>query len=275
LTAAETTAAFGLAGEAAIGIRQYQHDGSMFDTALNGARGAELGVAAAEMARAGLSGPRGVLDGQWGVLRVMAGGPAEQLTDNLGTRWEFADTALKPFASCRFTHGPIAALRDARLDHRLVQAVEISTFRQSIDVSDRPAPQNRSDAILSHQTAAAMALLGKSMLPRDYDALDDQVVMLAGRVRVTHDPALDHEYPARWPHHIVVTLDNGARVTLDSAHPPHADAVLSRAKFRALAEPVLGAQATERIVALVQRLENLPDLRPLFDLLHFNRPEVG
>jgi len=275
LGAAETAAAFGLAGEAAIGIRQYQHDGSMLDTALNGARGAELGVAATEMAKAGLSGPRGVLDGQWGVLRVMAGGPAEQLTDNLGTRWEFADTALKPFASCRFTHGPVAALRAARLDYRLVKEIEISTFGQSIDVSDRPAPRNRAEAILSHQTAAAMALLGKSMLPHDYDVVDDQVVMLAGRIRVRHDPALDHEYPARWPHRIVVTLDDGARVTLDSAHPPDADAALTLAKFRALAEPVLGAEPAESIVALVQRLESLPDLRPLFDLLHTDRAEVG
>jgi 2-methylcitrate dehydratase PrpD len=271
--AAETTAALGLAGEAAIGIRQYQHDGSMLDTALNGARGAELGVSAAEMAKAGLSGPIGVLDGQWGVLRVMAGGPAEGLTENLGTRWEFADTVLKPFASCRFTHGPVAALRAAGLDHRLIAAVEISTFRQSIDVSDRPAPRNRAEAILSHQTAAAMVLLGKPILPRDYDRLDDGVARLASRVQVRHDPALDQEYPARWPHRIVVTLDDGAQVILDSAHPPHADATLTHAKFRALAGPVLGAQAAERVVALIQRLESLPNLRPLFDLLHANALE--
>jgi 2-methylcitrate dehydratase PrpD len=274
LSAAETAAAFGLAGEAAIGIRQYQHDGSMLDTALNGARGAELGVAAAELAEAGLSGPRGVLDGQWGVLRVMAGGSPEHLTDNLGKRWEFADTALKPFASCRFTHGPVDVLRKAGLDARRVKAVEIATFRQSIDVSDRPVQRNRAEAILSHQIAAAMALLGKSMLPSDYDKLDDRVVALAGRVQVRHDPALDRDYPASWPHRVVVTLEDGAQINLDSVNPPHADPALTRAKFRALAAPVLGAPQAERIITLIERLDSLSDLRPLLGLLHASHAEA-
>ncbi len=267
LDEAQTTGAFGLAGEAAIGIRQYQQDGSMFDTALNGARGAELGVAAVDMASAGLAGPRGILDGQWGLLRVMAGGAAERLTEGLGSRWEFADTSLKPFASCRFTHGPVAALRAARLDHRQVRAVEIATFRQSIDVSDRPRPRNRAEAILSQQAAAAMVLLGKPVLPRDFDELDDQVRRLAERVHVRHDPALDREYPGRWPHRIVVTLDSGKRVKLDSEFPPQADAALTRAKFRALAGPVLGARPADELAAVVDRLEQLPALDPLLRLL--------
>src|SRR6266478_3239916 len=44
LDAAGTTAAIALAGEAAIGFRQYQEDGSMLDTALNAARGVESSI---------------------------------------------------------------------------------------------------------------------------------------------------------------------------------------------------------------------------------------
>ena len=84
LDASRTAAALGLAGEAAIGLRQYQDDGSMLDTALNGARGAELGVMAAAFAAAGAAGPRGVLDGRWGLLKVMSGGSAAALTADLG-----------------------------------------------------------------------------------------------------------------------------------------------------------------------------------------------
>lgn len=267
-----TGAALGLAGEAAVGIRQYQHDGSMLDTALNGARGAELGVVAAEMAAAGLAGPRSVLDGRWGILRVMAGTAAEPLTDGLGTRWEFADTSLKPYASCRFTHGPVAALREARLDHAKVRSVEISTFRQSIDVADRPAPQGRAEEILSHQLAAAMALLGRDILPHDFDRLDERTRTLARHVQVRHDPALDRDYPARWPHRIVVTLEDGSRITLDSASPPRADSRSVRAKFRALATPVLGARHADALVAVVDEIERLPTIQPLLVLL---RPDLA
>jgi len=267
LDASRTAAALGLAGEAAIGLRQYQEDGSMLDTALNGARGAELGVSAAAFAASGVAGPRGVLDGRWGVLKVMHGGPAEALTAELGHRWEFAETSIKPFASCRFTHGPVAALRAAKLDPRRVRAVEIATFRTSVEVADRPQPRDRMEAILSHQFAAALALFDRPILIRELEAPDAAVRALADRVKVRHDPELDAAYPARWPHRIVVTLDGGERVELYSDMPPAADAAQVRAKFRALASPVFGAERADAIIDAVAEIERLPDLQPLFRLL--------
>ncbi|OGA48387.1 MAG: hypothetical protein A3G24_27605 [Betaproteobacteria bacterium RIFCSPLOWO2_12_FULL_62_13] len=38
-------------------------------------------------------------------------------------------------------------------------------------------------------------------------------------------------------------------------------------KFRLIATSVLGAKKTERVIALVQRLETLPDVRELVDAL--------
>src|SRR5438132_13570535 len=98
----------------------------MLDTALNGARGAELGVTAAAFAGRGVAGPRAVLDGRWGVLQVMRGGSAAALTAALGERWEFADTKVKLFASCRFTLGPFAALHSARLDPMVISHDDIA-----------------------------------------------------------------------------------------------------------------------------------------------------
>ena len=270
-----TAGALGLAGEAAIGLRQYQQDGSMLDSALNGARGAELGVVAAEFAEAGASGPRGVLDGSFGVLKVMGKGAADSLAQDLGKRWEFANTALKPYASCRFTHGPVEVLQAAKLDHRQIESVEVTTFRTSIDVADRPDPRDRLEAILSHQAAAALALLGRAVVPQDLDPLDAPARALAGRVRVIHDPALDAAYPRRWPHRIVVAMRDGRRVTLESDLPPAADRATIIAKFRALAAPVLGAARAEEIVGAVARLESLPDLGPLLRPLHGGLAEAA
>src|SRR5438132_8446121 len=151
----------------------------MLDTALNGARGAELGVTAAAFAGRGVAGPRGVLDGRWGVLQVMRGGSAAALTAALGERWEFADTKVKLFASCRFTHGPVAALHAARLDPQDIASIEIATFRASVEVSDRPRPRDRKEAILSHQLAAALALLGRAIVPHELEAPDTSVRALA------------------------------------------------------------------------------------------------
>jgi len=273
--AVRTTAALGLAGEAAIGLRQYQDDGSMLDTALNGARGAELGVTAAAFAASGAAGPRGVLDGRWGILKVMRGGPAASVTADLGERWEFADTKLKPYASCRFTHGPVAALRAARLDPQSIASVEIVTFRASVEVSDRPQPRDRMEAILSHQLAAALALLDRPILPRELEAPDATVRALAARVHVRHDPALDAAYPDRWPHRIIVSMQTGERVVLTSDYPPAADGALIRGKFRALATPVLGGVNVDAIIGVIHDLEHQPDVQALLRLLRHEWAEAA
>jgi 2-methylcitrate dehydratase PrpD len=271
LDAAATTAAIALAGEAAIGFRQYQQDGSMLNTALNAARGSESGVGAAEMAAAGLSGPPGILDGRWGVIKIMGGGDPASVAKDLGTHWEFRDTVLKPYSSCRFTHGPVDVLRASGLDPAAIEHLEIATFRTSCDVSDRPDPRNEFDAILSHQLAAALALLRRPILPATYRALDGTARDLAARVSVRHDPSLDAQYPARWPHRLTVSLKDGSIRVLLSDQPPAAGRAAARAKFLALASPVLGAERAGAVAAMVAVLEILPDTSGLTRLLRPDR----
>jgi 2-methylcitrate dehydratase PrpD len=273
--AKRATATLTLAGGAAIGFRQYQDDGSMIDTALNGARGAEAGVAAAAFAAAGQSGPGGILDGRWGVLNVTQGDSASGVTDDLGRRWEFANTRAKPYASCRFTHGPLAALQAAKLDPGGIEAIEIATFRTSFEVSNRPKPRDRTEAILSHQLAAALAILGRQIVPDELQAPDEQVRALADLVRVRHDPALDALYPAKWPHRIAVWLRNGERVELVSDQPPSADSAQIRAKFHTLAAPVFGVSRTGAIVAAVDELPRTADVQSLVDLLVLEHAEAA
>jgi 2-methylcitrate dehydratase PrpD len=247
----------------------------MLNTALNAARGSESGVGAAEMAAAGLSGPPGILDGRGGVIKIMGGGDPASVAKELGTHWEFRDTVLKPYSSCRFTHGPVDVLRASDLDPAVIEHLEIATFRTSCDVSDRPDPRNEFDAILSHQLAAALALLRRPILPATYRALDGTARDLAARVSVRHDPSLDAQYPARWPHRLTVSLKDGSIRVLLSDQPPAADRAAARAKFLALASPVLGAERAGAVAAMVAVLEILPDTSGLTRLLRPNRASAA
>ena len=272
--------AFGLAGEGAAGLRQYQVDGSMGDTSLDGARAAQTGVVSVQLRTAGLKGPRGILDGPWGFCRVMASHPdLERLDHDLGARYEFAATGLKPFPSCRFTHGPLEALLHLRAQHgidpRDVEEVTIATFKQSIEVSDKPEIRGRFDAILSHQFTAALALLtGNVTLDGMEDAslANPELRALAGRVHVVHDEELERWYPARCPARVTIRLRDGRRLTALSedspggaSHPLSADLVAS--KFRTLAAPVLGPAQAERMIESVWSLEGVTDLRTLRPLM--------
>jgi 2-methylcitrate dehydratase PrpD len=271
-----TADALGLAGEAAAGLRQYQVDGSMLDTSLNAARAAQTGVTAVALQRAGLAGPHGILDGEWGVCRVMSSEPdLTRLERDIGSTYEFSATALKPYPSCRFTHGPIAVLLALRHEHRFqpsdVDAIEIATFRESISVSDQPEIGTRLDAILSHQYNAALALIDGGIALESFDEekrSNAQLLALAKRVRVVFDPALQEMYPAKWPHRVSVTLNDGRRLKAQSDNPPGGvDAPLAWAevveKFTVLAVPRLGAEAARRTAALLASLEDQANLAHL------------
>lgn len=274
------SAGLALAGEGAAGLRQHQVDGSIAGSALNGARAARLGVEAAQLALAGLTGPQQILEGRFGLFRMLAGsGDARAIEDGLGTHYRFADTSLKPYPTCRFTHGPIAALRALARAHDIrvadVESIEIATFRQSIEVSDRPQIRTRSDAILSHQYALALALT------RERITLDDlgdsarsreDVRALCARVRVVHDPQLDEQYPTRWPHRLTLFCAGNRTLRAESAFPPGGpqdplseESVV--AKFESLAIPVLGVEAARQVRAAVATLESAQDVKAFVRLL--------
>jgi 2-methylcitrate dehydratase PrpD len=272
--------AFGLAGAGAAGLRQYQVDGSMADTSLDGARAAHTGVVAAELRRHGLAGPRAILDGRFGFCQVTSPrADLDRLDRDLGVAWEWPATGLKPFPTCRFTHGPAEVLLRLRAEAGIAGAdvarVTIATFKQSVEVSDKPEVRSRFDAILSHQWTAALAL-GRGRVDLaglDGPALADPALRdLATRVQVAHDPGLDPAYPARWPHAVTIVLRDGRRLAARSEAPPGgADRPLAdeavEAKFSSLAGPVLGAERAARLADAVRALDALPDVRRLTPLL--------
>jgi 2-methylcitrate dehydratase PrpD len=98
---------------------------------------------------------------------------------------------------------------------------------------------------------------------------------LAERVHVRYDPALDAAYPARWPHRIIVSMETGERVLLESDRPPAADRAQIRAKFRALAAPIFGSANADAVIGVVDDLERLPDVQPLLRLLRRGLAEAA
>jgi 2-methylcitrate dehydratase PrpD len=251
LDADAITGALGHGGGGASGLRQYQEDGVLADSALNGARASAWGVRAAALARAGVHGPDGILDGAHGFFTVMCPSPDLDLLsgeDGDGV----LQVSLKPYPSCRFTHGPVHVLRRLRTEAAIVpedvEQVIIETFRQSMDVSDKPIVASRSDAILSHQYAAACMLANGAVTLDDFEEparTDADRLALAARVSVRHAPTLEALYPAQWPHRVTLHLRDGRTSTGMSDQPPgspdepmHTAEV--EAKFLSLAAPVLG-----------------------------------
>ena len=75
---------------------------------------AHCGVAAADLARHGLTGPPTVLEGRFGFLQAFCGDRAhpDAVVRGLGTDWELPRVVFKPYPCNHFTHAGVdAALR--------------------------------------------------------------------------------------------------------------------------------------------------------------------
>src|SRR5438128_1982759 len=92
--------AFGIVGSQAAGIIEYLADGS-WPKRLHPGWVSHAGVIAAQLARAGFTGPATVLEGQHGLYAAFAGGHDASrlgaLLETLGKTWELEELTLKPY----------------------------------------------------------------------------------------------------------------------------------------------------------------------------------
>jgi ABC-type transport system substrate-binding protein len=85
-------------------------------------------VRAALSAERGVSGPKGSLDGRFGVCGIYEKGDPAVVADGLGTRFDNEVFTFKKFSTCACGHGPIQAALDLVAEHDIA-AEEIAAVR--------------------------------------------------------------------------------------------------------------------------------------------------
>ena len=174
---------------------------------------AHAGVAAALMARAGLSGPPTALEGRYGLLPSLLGDAArlDVIGAGLGSEWHLPTVDFKRYPANGFTHAAIDAVSSLRKAGLLAEDVDavtlavagpcVRTIGQPIERKRRPA--SMFDAQRSGPFVIAAALLGRSrrgLGVEDFDParlVDARYLELMDRVEVVADPAFDAVYPRR------------------------------------------------------------------------------
>jgi 2-methylcitrate dehydratase PrpD len=268
--------AFALAGTQAAGLK------SSFGTMakpLHAGRAAQNGLLAALLARGGFTGNPEILEVEQGFARTHGAprlDPARLAS--LDGRFLITDTLFKYHASCYLTHAAIEAAARLRKQHGLlsgeIEAVEIRGSEGCVGVCDIAEPATGLEGKFSLRATAAMALLGDDT--RDTAAFSDGRMRDANlqrmRDRVTFVPLAG--LPATRAS--VVVQARGARFEAEAdTGRPATD--LDRqweslsAKFFALAEPVLGPDAAQRLHGALAGIEDAASMR---DLLALARPLV-
>lgn len=253
-------------------VRDHDHVEKAFDFAGMGARN---GVTAVGMVEAGLTGVADVLDGRHNLLNALSTAPKpDAMLDGLGSRFFVTETAIKTYS----VGYPIQSPLDATLTLRRQYGLTPETVRRILvklptDAVGIVGSSAMPDVSCQHLVALAL-VKGAVSFADSHDAglmHDPAIAAERAKVELAGDPALMDPAAPRGAI-VTITLADGRTVEHHTRHPPgtkenplSTEAV--NAKARDLMAPVLGPDKTDRLIAQVNALEAVADMRDLRALL--------
>jgi 2-methylcitrate dehydratase PrpD len=258
LDAGKMANALGIAGSLAGGLLEFaKGDGGMVKR-LHLGRASEAGVLAASLAASGFTGPRTVIEGEFGFLRVFCTEFDEaELTRGLGRDYVTLSTVLKRYPVHATAHAAVRAVRDLQAEHGFtggdVEGITITGNKRMIERHAIPEPADLMLAQYSIPFCVALALFREARDPESYDEsalADPEIRALTRRVRLV--PETGGGGHGAMGSTVTVTLADGRHFEC------HVDSGLLEAgeladKFTRLTRAVLG----DRSAALYERLQGL------------------
>jgi 2-methylcitrate dehydratase PrpD len=271
---AETTLhALSIALSHASGTNEFTSTGGSIKR-VHAGMGTRNGMVAADMARAGITGPRAFLSGNKGFFKTLL---QRSVADDAPARFapenpfEIAKVWLKAYCACYCTHAYIDALRpfapraDTIADVNLKIAPHFNVVVGTANVNAY-TPKNIEHVQFSLPIQAAFTLLNMGngyMVHRDYlDGKLDMapVIELARRIRITEAPELEKNYPGKFVADVTVSFQDGRSehvfvedpIGTDLNPMPEAD---QDAKFMELTLDLLGHERATALLATLRQLD--------------------
>ena len=245
---------------------------------------AQAGVSAAQTALAGLTGSAiaiGVVCDPFESL--LPEGEFEESFASLGEQWEITRNYFKPYPSCRYTHPPLDALREAietnesdendvtssvgraGIDPETVESVEIETFANATDMSN-PSPESFTAAKFSTPYVLARYLVSGDLRLEHFSPAaiaEPEVRDLAERVRLVRAERFDEAFPEAWGATATVGFVDGTEISGERSFPrgDHRDPMVEsalRARQRELLAHGLDGGDVERATNAIATISSRP-----------------
>jgi 2-methylcitrate dehydratase PrpD len=240
--------------------------------------GAQVGASAAHLAAAGyMRLPQGYQPPMPDVMPETPfdrhGVDGNDYVMSFGAVWESGNTYFKPYAACRYTHAAARGLSDLVREHGLtadaIASIEVGTHVGAVFLAEkRPQTLEHAQYSFPHVLAAIVLDGAAGAVEISEDRLGDpERTALADRVTVTHDEALDAEYPAHYGSRLRVTTTDGRvleGVFLDA--PGDAALPMSAAELELKWRSTLNLVVSEKVTDDLLRQIGEPH-RPLADVI--------
>jgi 2-methylcitrate dehydratase PrpD len=254
--------ALGLAASQPVGFRE--SFGSM-NKSFNPGRAAHNGMMAAILARANFTSSDRMIEAERGwASTISAKQDYDQITTDLGRRYEAALNSYKPFACGVVLHPAIDAAIQLRNQHDLVpeqiDRIELQVNPLVLELTGKKTPRSGLEGKFSVYHAVAVALVEGAAGPDQFSdraVREAAVVALRDKVTPTVDRSVEPEQVV-----VLITLADGRKLhkriehAIGSAQVPMSDGALE-AKFMGLVAGILPQPRARQLLDACWSLETL------------------
>jgi len=275
----EVIAAMGMAGLQSAGLIQVNHEveGSMVKP-LNPGRASASGLLSCILARKGAKGPVEIFEGEDGYLKAFTDkAKMEELTQDLGQKYEISKVYLKLYSACRHAHAPIDAAFEAfgKVDGKIeeIEKIIVETYPAAVRLAGIPHATTPSAGRFSIPFSVALALVKQDAGADKYceENIKNQAIQdLARRVELVASKKWEAVYPRKRGASVTIAYRNGrswcAHVELAKGEPenPASWEEITR-KFTVNAVNLISEDKAEKLVQVITNIEQ----KKLGDFLKF------
>jgi 2-methylcitrate dehydratase PrpD len=299
LNQAQLQNAFGIGFNQASGSRQMAVGQATHMRSMQAGFSGQGAVLAAELAQLGLTGPREIFEGRYGMFRTYIRGEPDwsELLGGLGERFALLDVhGFKVWPACSYTRRPNAAIQSLREQFALspddIKSITVVGGTGGVRLLCEPLELKRRPPLAiaaKHSipfTAAVMAVRGTVTLQDYTDAglHDPAILAMADRVFYRDRPgavALRGDGPATSAPSVEICTHDGRLLTHtpdgvpgDSRHPASQEEL--EAKFRdcvSFAAKPIPKEAVERLIVLIRDLDSVEDFGAIMRLVSRAAPK--
>ena len=234
----------------------------------------QIGIMAWDMLESGFTGEADGLATIWGKVISTEWRP-EEMTNELGSRYEIARNYFKRHACCRYNHGTLDAMAMIDKQHGGLRAedvdrVRVETYSLAAELSDR-TPKNTLAGKFSVPFAVASTLINQSSGVESFTwekIRDPAIQAFADKVEVLEDPALSAMMPDFRPSRVTVRLHDGTELSAEAktnrgdTEDPYDDDELDR-KYTELSGRVWGTTVANSVYDHCFAIDRLTDVNEL------------
>jgi len=271
LDAERVTMALGIAASQPIGVRE--QFGSMTKPFHPGGA-ARAGLNSALMAKHGFTASTRAIEAPRGLAQTYSTKCAwNEITDELGERFEIAFNTYKPFACGIVIHPSIDGCVQLRNAHGLiaqeVTRIDLRVHPLVLELTGKTSPRTGLESKFSvYHACAAGIVFGQAGEAEFSDAVvaRPEIVALRGRIHAVADERIDEASAD-----VTVTTSGGrthhafVEHAIGSLKRPMSDDDLAR-KFHGLVDPILGAARADALIDHTRRIASAADVRSLVAL---------